>query len=112
MSDRKKLGERHVKIHGALPSLVRRQLSWKILTVLLVLMAVPALAIHFFDRIAYQNNLNQQEQQYGVLQNQAGQQQLDLKHLIDITQSQLNCLQLQSNIAKQLCQTHDGMVHL
>ncbi len=112
MSDRKQLRERHVIIHGALPSLVRRKLSWKILAVLLVLMVLPALAVHFFDRIEYQNDLNQQQQQYGALQNQANQQQLDLKHLIDITPSQLNCLQLQADAAKQLCQKHDVRVRL
>jgi len=112
MPDRKQLRERHVTIHGALPSLVRRKLSWKLLTVLLILMVLPALAVHFFDRLAYQNDLNQQQQQYGALQNQANQQHLDLKHLIDVTQSQLNCLQLQSDAAKQLCQKHDTMVQL
>ena len=112
MAERRRLSERHVKIHGALPSLVRRNLSWKLVAFVVALMAVPSLAVHFFDRIAYENSLGQQQASYNALQDEENNQQQDLQHLIKNTKTQLNCLQLQSNAGKKLCEQHDATTQL
>ena len=112
MTQRKRLTEQHLKINGSLPWLVHRKLSWKMVVALLGLMVISALTVHFFERISYQSSLTQEEQQYTQLQDAANQQRLDLKHLISNTKTQLNCLQLQSDAGKQLCQQHNATTNL
>jgi hypothetical protein len=112
MAERRRLGDRHITVHSALPSLVRKKLSWTVVGVALVLMIAPAVTVHFFERISYQNALNQHRVEAGKIEDQANQQKTDLKHIIGNINTQLNCLQLQSDAAKQLCTEHDAVTPL
>ncbi|HKR82416.1 MAG TPA: hypothetical protein VJR27_05480 [Candidatus Saccharimonadales bacterium] len=112
MAERRRLTDQHVKIHSSLPSLVRRKLSWPVVGIALVIAAVPAVTVHFLERISYQNSLNRQQVEAAQVQDQAAQQKADLKHVIDLSDKQINCLQLQSDAAKQFCKEHDAVTPL
>lgn len=112
MADRRRLNDRRVLVHSALPSLVRKKMSWPIVGIALALMVVPAVTVHFFERISYQNALNQQQVEAATIADQNTQQKSDLKHIIDNVKTQINCLQLQSNTAKQLCKDHNAVTPL
>jgi len=76
------------------------------------IIVLTVLVTHFFDNLGFQNELGQQEQAYGQLHDQSNQQKADLKHLINISNSQINCLQLESTTAKDACAEHNKVTPL
>ncbi len=107
MAARKRLSERQVKINSVLPPLFRRKFTPKMLIFIAGLIIFSVLITRFFDGLSLQNQLGQAEQYYGQLHDQTLQQQRDLKHLIDISGTQINCLQLESTVAQKVCDAHN-----
>lgn len=89
-----------------------RQLTPKItqglqmLVLIIVFSAGTGLIVNFFDNIHYNNLLSQVSGQVGTAQAELGNEHYDLKFLINNT-GQLNCYDLHSNYARNICQTHN-----
>gem|GEM_PF-2567936 len=112
MAKRRRLSEQQVKINAVLPPLFRRKVTPRRLIFLICIIIATVLITHFFDNLGSQNELGQQEQAYGQLRDQSEQQQRDLKHLIKNTDTQINCLQLESTVAKDACDAHSKITPL
>lgn len=89
----------------AAPHLVPRG---KVVVLVLVAMLVAVLGTDFFDKLHYNNELTQANHDYGVLQSTETQEHADLHFVVTNYPSALNCYQLQSPYAQQLCQKHDN----
>ncbi|HVS58491.1 MAG TPA: hypothetical protein VHD60_02000 [Candidatus Saccharimonadales bacterium] len=80
----------------------------KVVLLVVVAMLVAILGTDFFDKVHYNNQLTHLNHEYGVLQDTEAQEHADLKFVVQNYPSSLNCYQLLSPYAQQLCQQHNS----
>lgn len=90
------------------PSLISRKYGqWKVVLLVIVFSVMTMVMVNFFDNLHYSNLLLQANGQATVAQTQLGKEQYDVKYLIDNNTHQLNCYDLLSTYARNICNTHD-----
>lgn len=88
------------------PSLSYRM--WKVILVIALLLLITGLVVNFFDNLHYSNLLLQADGQVDSTQAQLSKGQYDVKFLINNSNGQINCYELCSTNARNICRTHDN----
>jgi hypothetical protein len=93
-----------IKLYTPLPQYRRKQFNWRFWLVIFVTILVTGAIVRLADAIHYNSAINQNSQQYNLIENKEGQ---DIHRLMNNFGSTLQCSQFESNFAQQECQTHN-----
>lgn len=97
-----------IKLYTPLPQYRRKQFNWRFWLVILIAILITGAVIRLADAIHYNGAINQNSQQYNLIENKEGQ---DIHRLMSNYNNVLQCSQFVSNFARQECQTHDQQLH-
>lgn len=89
----------------------REIINWKSILLVFFLVLVVGLSVHFTDNIYYSNQLSQVNNQNSSDQSQLNAEQHDLGFVINNYSDQLNCYDLQSTYAHNLCSSHNNKLN-
>lgn len=87
--------------------------NWRLLIFFGFLIALMSgLAVNFFNSVHYGTELLQNNGQIVSLQASQSRERHDIKHIISTMPSSLNCLQLESVYAKNICKQHNNLLQV
>ena len=89
------------------PSRYQKWFNGKTVILLIIAIVGTAFVTRFFEKLHYDNLLQKSYTAQAHLSDTTNSEELDLKYLIDNTHAPLNCYQLMSSYARQLCAPHN-----
>ena len=78
--------------------------------VVIILVAATALLVNFYNELYYTKPLLQDSGQISNLQTELGKEQYDVKLLINNSSAQVNCFNLRTIYARNICTTHNNTI--
>lgn len=87
--------------------LTPRRNRWRIILIGLALLIILGLMVNFFENLHYGNLILQANDQTSTAQAELSKEQYNVQYLINNASGQINCYNLRSNYARNLCNTHN-----
>ena len=89
------------------PNRYQKWFNTKTIILLIVAILGTVFVTRFFEKLHYDNLLQKSYTAQAHLSDTTTNEELDLKYLINNTNAPLNCYQLMSSYARQLCNQHN-----
>lgn len=81
---------------------------WLLVLICLVTIVLSSVGMHFIDSVYYNTLIINQSSQISALKNRQSRFQMDIKYITDSLPTSLNCIQLQTAYAMNVCHSHNA----